>query len=365
MARISELHYSNGLANTTGIAEFVEVSLSPGDAAGEFAVALYQADGTQGLVIRLSDVPGIDVFPPNGTTNETVFVLDGDVFDFAITDPDGGGANNFEAIALVRILPGQGTGEVVDFYDIGGGTQGIIADDGIAQGAQSETLPVETLPNQAQGSLQFNQPDPGLLVTAPISRGTAGIPCFVAGTLIDTPWGVSPVEDLKIGEYVITRDKGALPLRWIGRRTVRAEGAFAPIVIAAGHFGATRDLAVSPQHRVLLTGAMAELLFGEAEVLVPAKHLVDGYAVQRRMGGEVTYYHLLFDDHELVTSNGAVSESFHPSGTNISGMDREARDELLALFPQLAHAEQPFDTCRTVIRGYEARALSHASSQVR
>lgn len=357
MARISELHYSNALANSTGIAEFVEIALGPGESAGDFAIALYNQDGTQFLAIDLDD-SDVEVFTPSDT-NETIIVLDGPTFGFLLTDPDGSTADNIEAVALVNTA----TNTVVNFFDIGGGTTEIEAQDGLAVGATSVNLQVETPPNLAQGSLQFNLPDLEL-VTAEITRGAAGIPCFAAGTLIDTPWGVARVEDLEVGEYVVTRDRGALPVRWTGGRTVAATGELAPIVITAGRFGATRDLVVSPQHRVLVEGPFAELLFGEPEVLVPAKHLVDGDTVYRREGGTVTYVHLLFDGHELVTSNGAVTESFHPSSENIAGLDREIRDEVLAIFPELGRATHPFATCRTVIRGYEARALSRLGTRL-
>lgn len=49
-----------------------------------------------------------------------------------------------------------------------------------------------------------------------------------------------------------------------------------PIRIAAGALGfglPVRDMVVSPQHRMLIEGPRAEMLFGEAEVLVAATHL--------------------------------------------------------------------------------------------
>ena len=51
---------------------------------------------------------------------------------------------------------------------------------------------------------------------------------------------------------------------------VAGAGAGAPVLIPAGALGNTRDLLVSQQHRMLVTGWRAELMFGEPEVLVAA-----------------------------------------------------------------------------------------------
>ncbi|MBY8974550.1 Hint domain-containing protein [Rhodobacteraceae bacterium NNCM2] len=359
MARISELHYSNALASSSGIAEFAEVTLGPGEVAANFTFALYNQDGTQFDTINLADAGG-EVFTP-ADTSETIYVIDGPAFGFVLTDPDASGTSNIEAVALVDIS----TGTVIDFYDIGGGTQNITAQDGLAAGEVSVNLPVETSPNQAQGSLQFNQPNPDQLVTAPISRGSSGIPCFAAGTLLATPSGQMAVEDLAPGDLVETLDHGAQRAAWIGSVTVDAAGDLAPIVITRGTFGAACDLVVSPQHRVLVEGVMAQLLFGQPEILVAAKHLVNGDTVYRRAGGRVTYYHVLFDRHEIVLSNGVATESYHPSAANADGLACAARAELFSLFPELSTGVPPFDPCRKVARAFEARALVQMISATR
>jgi hypothetical protein len=143
------------------------------------------------------------------------------------------------------------------------------------------------------------------------------------------------VERLVPGDLVETRDHGAQALRWVGRTVRRAEGADAPVEIRAGTFGAHGAVRVSPCHRVVVEGARAELLFGEAEVLVKAKHLVDGRAVRVVDGGEVAYLHLLFDRHEVVVANGLPCESYFPGPSTLGAFDAEARDEVLRLFPAL------------------------------
>ncbi|PPB82476.1 Hint domain-containing protein [Albidovulum inexpectatum] len=88
----------------------------------------------------------------------------------------------------------------------------------------------------------------------PLLVSQLGPPCFTAGTLIDTPAGPVPVEDLRPGDMVMTLDHGARPLHWVGRRTVAGSGKFAPITIEPGIFDNDIPLVVSPEHRILYRG---------------------------------------------------------------------------------------------------------------
>ena len=97
--------------------------------------------------------------------------------------------------------------------------------------------------------------------------------CFASGTLIETPEGPRFVESLREGDEVNTLDAGPQPIRWVGHVRVPGDGVNAPIPIARGALGNIRDLWVSPNHRMLLRGSKAELMFGEDEVFVAAKHL--------------------------------------------------------------------------------------------
>ncbi len=118
--------------------------------------------------------------------------------------------------------------------------------------------------------------------STPHSTLDAMVVCFAAGTRIATPGGEVPIEHLHPGDLVLTHDHGPQPLVWTGHRRVFARGALSPITFAAGVLGNQRALTVSPQHRMLVTGWRAELMFGEPSVLVRAKDLVDGDRVRRR-----------------------------------------------------------------------------------
>ncbi len=185
------------------------------------------------------------------------------------------------------------------------------------------------------------------------------IPCFAAGTLIRTAGGEVPIELLAKGDLIETRDDGPQPIRWIGRRAVPSHGNFAPIVIEPGTFGHHSRLVLSPQPRVMVSHHMAELLFGEDEVLVAAKDLVNGVSVRIMEGGEVVYFHMLFDRHQMIWSEGLLTESFLPGPQTMPGFEQEIREEIVSIFPELdLETGQGYGpSARIGLRSYEARAL--------
>lgn len=186
--------------------------------------------------------------------------------------------------------------------------------------------------------------------------------CFVAGTLIDTADGLRAVEDIVAGDLVRTRDNGFQPVRWIGRTMVAPGPGTWPVRITAGALGPglpARDLCVSPQHRVVVSGPLLLLATTLEEALVPAQHLVDGKKVLRERGAmPISYHHLLFDRHEVIYSEGAETESFHPGQWGIGTLSKAAQEELLALFPELAADPMAFGpSVIPALRRHEAICL--------
>lgn len=167
------------------------------------------------------------------------------------------------------------------------------------------------------------------------------VPCFTAGTMIETADGLRPVESLAEGDMVLTRDHGLQPLRWIGHSHMTEETLvqapeLRPVRIAAGALGDHDELLVSPKHRMLLDDWRAAMLFGEDEVLATAESLINDSTVTRASDVQsVTYVHLLFDKHQIVKANGAWSESFHPNAIVHGEMSEAVRDEVVAIFPEL------------------------------
>lgn len=185
------------------------------------------------------------------------------------------------------------------------------------------------------------------------------IVCFGRGTMIVTNTGEKAIEDLVAGDKVLTKDNGLQDIRWIGSRTVPAKGKLAPIMIKAGAMSNDRDLMVSPQHRMVVEGWKSELLFGEREVLTAAKHLVNNDTIYVKEGGEVEYFHMLFDAHEIVFANGAASESFHPGEVGMDALVSEAREDVYALFPELRDDAGAYGPAvRSSLKAHEAKVLA-------
>lgn len=181
--------------------------------------------------------------------------------------------------------------------------------------------------------------------------------CFTQGTMIATPEGETPIEALKLGDLVLTHDAGPQPIRWIGQRSVLALGKFAPVRFEPGALGNSRALEVSPEHRMLIASAAAQLYFGEDEVLAPAKSLVNGGNITRRTGGSVTYFHLLFECHQIIYAEGIPSEALLASSESLALLAPDAVAEARALFPELCKMPE-MQAARLCLRPYEGRLLA-------
>ena len=133
---------------------------------------------------------------------------------------------------------------------------------------------------------------------------------FTRGTHITLATGEQRrIEDLQVGDRVLTRDDGPQDIRWIGQSTTRAVGDFAPIRIAAGVLHNTDDLIVSPEHRLFIYQRSDELGVGRSELLIRARHLVNGTTITRQDGGFVEYFQLLFDAHQIIYAEGIAAET--------------------------------------------------------
>ena len=205
--------------------------------------------------------------------------------------------------------------------------------------------------------------------TQTLSTGTITVPfmiCFTAGTLIATPRGEVAAGELRVGDLVTTHDHGPRPIKWIGSRKI-SSGVLAsdsrtrPIRIRAGALGQgmpVRDLLVSPQHRVLVRSRVAARMFDVPEVLIAAKKLVGcpGIEVAEDLT-DVTYIHLMFDSHELVVSDGALTESMFFGDTTTGGLTSEQVDELRHLFPELFTGDRVLLPVRAIPAGSRQKRL--------
>ncbi|HFB67839.1 MAG TPA: Hint domain-containing protein [Calditrichae bacterium] len=174
------------------------------------------------------------------------------------------------------------------------------------------------------------------------------VTCFVRGTRIRTANGELPVEDLRAGMMVETLDAGLQKLRLVLQREISevelAENQkLQPVFMPAGSLGnglPLRDLRVSRQHRMLVSSPVVQRMFGKNGVLVSAIKLtvMPGVCVDKEIR-KVEYYHLLFDDHQVVFAEGTPSESLYTGELALNALPQEAVDEIFEILPQVARLD--------------------------
>lgn len=328
MAFISEIHYQNGYAGSSGVAEFVEVTLSPAEyaRASDFNLTTYQTDGSMRETFNLGALtPTLD---PD--TGHYVYVM-----ETPVTSPDHtSGTNEAEAVALTDST----LSSPISFVDIGGGTTDITATDGPATGATSTNVANASGGNSIQWDYYGNRID------GTLDSGSSVV-CLTNGTLIQTPEGPRLIEDLRVGDLVCTRDSGDQALRFIHSKTLGPlelweNPSLRPVELPANAIAPNRPdrpLRVSPQHRMLVSGFRVETSFGTDQALVKAKdiaaHSDKAWVILPKEG--ITYFHLLFAKHEIILANNAETESFYPGPEALAALDPEERRELSLLFPAL------------------------------
>ncbi len=181
---------------------------------------------------------------------------------------------------------------------------------------------------------------------APDDARLADVVClsFLRGTRITLASGAMvPIETLSPGDRVLTRDHGAQPVRWIGRATLRARGPFAPVVIPAGVMGNAGDLCVGPHHRLFLYLRDRPAGLATAEVLVQARHLVDGDRIVQREGAFADWFSLVFDRHEIVYAEGIPAESLMVNEATVARLPDALAEAVRREFPGLSQ-HQHFGT---------------------
>ena len=179
---------------------------------------------------------------------------------------------------------------------------------------------------------------------AGLTTDNTNVTCFCAGTMIETADGLRHIETLRPGDLIQTADDGLQPLVLNLASHVTADSlanaqGLRPVIIPKGALGGgapDRDLMVSRQHRMLVRSKIAERMFGETEVLVPAIRLVglNGIALDQSMR-PVTYHHLVFQKHQIVFAENAPSESFYPGDIAMRALPEALRQEFAALFPEV------------------------------
>ncbi|APG30451.1 Hemagglutinin-related protein [Granulibacter bethesdensis] len=208
---------------------------------------------------------------------------------------------NGESITLTGLA--YQASDVVDVVSSGGNVF-LILSHVASNGTKTQYYSIKLDPNAHDQNYKMRQASSGNGVTV----YDDGTPCYVHGTLILTDRGEVPVEDLKIGDNVITASGAVRPIRWLGRRSyngrfIKGRLDVLPVRIRQGALDGVlpkRDLLVSPLHAMFIDG-----------VLVPAGRLVNGVSIIQEQHVEtVSYVHIELDTHDVVIAEGAASETY-------------------------------------------------------
>ena len=184
------------------------------------------------------------------------------------------------------------------------------------------------------------------------------MPGFGAETKVTTDIGPRAVENLRRGDLVRTACGTLAPIRWITCSDVPAAGALAPVHLRAPYFGLDQDIRVAQDHMMMISGSDAEYLFGEAEVMVQARHLLGSKGARLVAGrGVMRYYHLLLDTHECIQLGGAWGESLFV-GAMAGTPDLIATTPLAAMSPSALPRHRKLT--RPLLREYETVSLLSA-----
>ncbi|WP_152912583.1 Hint domain-containing protein [Candidatus Rhodobacter oscarellae] len=273
-----------------------------------------------------------------GENDRDEFFIDEREHAFGDVVDGGTGGNDVDTLDLRGLGRLQVVGETVDADgDSTSGTVNFLAADG-----------------SVEGSLEFTEIERLII-------------CFTPGARIATPRGEISVEDLHVGDRVITRDDGVQAINWIGSKKVTGKDLLAdpklrPVLIKKGALGNNlpeRDMMVSPNHRMLVANSQTQVLFDEREVLVAAKHLVGQPGVHQIDTLGTEYIHVMFDRHQVILGDGAWTESFQPGDHSLSGIDADQRDEIFTLFPELQSRQgrRAYGSARQSLKAHEARML--------
>lgn len=289
-----------GIDNEFAVSTGGNVNNAPGQSSFD-----YPPNSTQDLIVTSNA----------GDSDPNLFEL-GDSYDIQYSGP--GGTNLLDNATIIRSDAAPDSGGVIVF-------EGTNQDGDLTQVVWTPDFDLESWYFD-----NFTNGQPPVFYTSDQNASyTHQVNCFTAGTLLPTPGGPRPVETLRIGDPVLTRDAGPRRILWTGQRTMAGHGPACPVRFAPGALGNTRPLTLSQQHRVAIRSCLAELMFGHFEVLVPAKGLVGQPGITYAPCAAITYVHLLLEDHQLLLAEGgAPCETMLPGAMTDEWLEDEAAEIL-------------------------------------
>lgn len=291
--------------------DFIEVAVDAGTDVSDIFVTVYNPNGT----IRTVNALGSLVATEHG---KDIYVLD------TATSSTFNGLHANGAVALE-----QG-GVLIQLVEFTNGTN-VTPSEGIAAGETPDVI------GSAGNGESLETTDGGVSYSTQTNPTSGSVPCLCAGSMVATNKGQIAVEDLQAGDQIQTLDGEFATLRKIYSRHVctydmRKNPKLRPIKITAGSLGQElpkRDLWMSRQHRMLASSRITRRMTSDHHALISAVHLtiLPGIFVDCDIT-EVTYYHLLFDAHEVILAEGAPTESLLVGKEALSTLDPDTRAEI-------------------------------------
>ncbi|WP_371169044.1 Hint domain-containing protein [Aliiroseovarius sp. 2305UL8-7] len=313
----SELKYLGGPT-----LDFIEVTVDAGTDVSGLVITIYNAGGS---IRTTNTLAGIT---PTTVAGKDIYVID------TTSSATFNGLGKTNGISL-----SEGS-TVYQFSSFTDNAAAITATAGPAAGQTSTEI------GQAGAGDSLVSEDDGGSYSVNTDPTPGSVPCLTAGSLVTTSDGLIPVEELTPGQLIETHKGTSRPLlhvirRCFDARALRRNPKLVPVRITAGALGPglpKRDLLVSRQHRMLVASPIARRMFNTPEVLIAAIKLTafPGIYVDNTITS-VTYFHLVFSQHEVIFAEGAPTESLLLGQEALTSLPAASVAEMKLLFPELVN----------------------------
>jgi len=255
-----------------------------------------------------------------------------------------------------QTISGFAASDSIVMYGTFGGSPTFVEGIGLELTTAGSTITLDITGNFTSGD--FDVTTSGLTTTITLDHT---VPCFAAGTHILTPRGDIRVENLAVGDIVITKDGEDIPIAWIGHRQLNLSRhpnpeKVQPIRIAASAFQngvPARDLILSPDHALYLSGC-----------LIPAKALVNGANIVQLNRAQITYYHIELAHHDIIFAEHTAVETYLDTGNRAAFQNTRPVTTLHPDFMQHLRESRscaPFIGSGPIPASHRARALRRAA----
>lgn len=192
-----------------------------------------------------------------------------------------------------------------------------VSADGASYAYPSDDQVVVTLANG--NTITLNIPgvkNTGFILSDDGHGGASAEVCFLSGSMIDTPKGDVPVENIRMGDTVIAYVHGVsqeTTVTWAGkaRATVRPhlrnDEAGYPVRIlkdAVSDGVPYKDMLITPEHCLFFDGRF-----------IPARMLINGSSIfYDKSITTYDYYHIETEHHAVIKADGMLTESYLDTG---------------------------------------------------